>query len=112
MCHDLQARLGSHDLQARLGKDKKSLSLSLSFFFCAKGKRALKGERFNITIIQARSLDISAKTQTMHFKKCFEQWYDHWALCGRSPRYLDWKGTTPIRRYILLERNRFNSETI
>lgn len=78
MCHNLQARLGRH---------QKSLSLCPHYFlfFLAKGKTVLKGGRFNnITIIQARSLDIFAKTQTMHFKKCFEQWYDHWACCRRS----------------------------
>jgi len=67
--------------------------LSLSFFFVAKGKTALKGGRFNnITIIQAGSLDIYAKTQTIHFKKCFEQWFDHWALCRRSQDTLIGRG--------------------
>jgi hypothetical protein len=61
-----------HDLQARLGRDQ-------IFFSFPKGKPALTGVSFNnVTIIQARSLNTLAKTQTMHFKQCFEQWYDHW----------------------------------
>jgi hypothetical protein len=55
-----------------------------SFLF-PKGTKSLKGRRLNDTIIiQATSLDTLAKIQAKHFKKCFGQWYDHWACCIKS----------------------------
>jgi hypothetical protein len=51
-------------------------------FLLPELKIELKGRRFNdVAMFQTELRDALAKFQTVDFRKCFEQWCDHWAAC-------------------------------
>jgi hypothetical protein len=64
------------------------------FFHFPELKTVLKEWRFNdVTMIQAKLWDASAKFHITDFKKCFEWWCDCWARCI-SPKKTTLMGST------------------
>jgi hypothetical protein len=60
--------------------------LLCDFFLFLELKMALKGRRFNITMIRAKVGDGVADFQTMHIMKCFEWWHDCCTPCVKPQK--------------------------